>query len=57
MRCSPVMGYLFVGISVVDEDRVPTGGAPLIHIHGVLELVVGAINGHKGPLDGYVKIN
>ena len=57
MCCSPVMGYLFVGISVVDEDRVPTGGAPLIHIHGVLELVVGAINGHKGPLDGYVKIN
>ena len=33
MRCSPAMGYLFVGISVVDEDRVITGGAPLIHIH------------------------
>ena len=28
---SPVLGYLFIGISVVDEDRVPTGGAPLIH--------------------------
>ena len=31
VRCPPVVGYLFVGISVVDEDRVPTSGAPLIH--------------------------
>ena len=31
VESSPVVGYLFVGISVADEDRVPTGGAPLIH--------------------------